>query len=149
MASSAHSQTPEALVSLSDAQHLIKQLREQLSEEIAARARLERSIEQLDVPIQHLGDSVQFLSDAFEELTELFHGYRQALISLRATRTAAASYLADLREQEAGCDLEFLEREVPEIRARSRREVVQAARLLRELKQFAHVERPKQRSSRT
>jgi chromosome segregation ATPase len=131
MASSAFTSAPEALASLPDAQRLIEQLRAQLSEELAARARLERSLEQLDRPLQHVGDSVQFLSDAFEELSQVFHGYRDALISLRATHTPAAAQLADLREMETVCDLEFLEREVPKVCARSRHEAVQAAEVVR------------------
>lgn len=131
----------------SDAELLIE-LRAQLSESLAARARLERSLEQLDVPIQHFGDDVQFLRDAFEELTQLLHGYRDALISLRTTHTPAAAQLADLRQMETVCDLDFLEREVPKVCARSRREAGQAAELVRAMKQFAHVERAEQGPAR-
>ena len=141
MASSAYTPSPEVLASLPDAQQLIEQLRAQLAEELAARARLERSLAQLDVPIQHVGDSVQFLSDAFEELSQLFHGYRDALISLRTTHTPAAAQLADLRELETVCDLEFLEREVPKVCARSRQEAGQAAELVRAMREFAHAGR--------
>jgi chromosome segregation ATPase len=148
MASSAYTPAPEALASLPDAQRLIEQLRAQLAEELAARARLERSLEQLDLPIQHVGDSIQFLSDAFEELNQLFHGYRDALISLRSTPTPAAAQLADLREMETVCDLEFLEREVPEVCARSRREAGQAADLVRTMKGFAHLGRSDQGPAR-
>ncbi|MFC4311421.1 hypothetical protein ACFPN2_20140 [Steroidobacter flavus] len=148
MASSVFTPTPEVLASLPEAQRLIEQLRAQLAEELAARARLERSLAELDVPIQHVGDSVQFLSDAFEELSQVFHGYRDALISLRATHTPAAAQLAELREMETVCDLEFLEREVPKVCARSRHEAVQAAELVRTLKEFAHVEPPEQRPVR-
>lgn len=136
MASSVYTPAPEALASLPDAQRLIEQLRSQLAEELAARARLERSLEQLNLPIQHVGDSMQFLSDAFAELGLLFHGYRDALISLRATHTSAAAQLADLKEMETVCDLEFLEREVPKACARSLEEAEQAARLLRGLTRF-------------
>ncbi|WP_129642513.1 hypothetical protein [Peristeroidobacter agariperforans] len=140
---------PEDLASLPDAQRLIEQLREQLAEEIAARTRLERSLDLLDRPLQNVGDGVQFLSDAFEDLSQLFHGYRDALSSLRSTHTPAAAQLADLREMESACDLEFLEREVPTICARSRREAVRAAELVRALKEFAHIERTGPRSPAT
>lgn len=130
------------------AEEIIEELRAQLAESLAARARLERSLEQLGVPIQHVGDSVQFLSDAFEDLSHLFHGYRDALISLRTTHTPAAAQLAELREMETVCDLEFLEREVPKACARSRQEAGQAADLVRAMKEFAHVERAEQRSAR-
>jgi chromosome segregation ATPase len=131
MASSAFTPAPEVLASLPDAQRLIEQLRAQLAEELAARARLERSLEQLDRPLQHVGDSVQFLSDAFEELSQVLHGYRDALISLRATHTPAAAQLADLLELETVCELQFLEREVPKVCARSRYDAAQAAQLVR------------------
>jgi len=142
MASSVYTPAPEVLAAAPEAQRLIEQLRAQLSEELAARARLERSLEQLDRPLQHVGDSVQFLSDAFEELTQLFHGYRDALISLRSTHTPAAAQLADLRELESVCDLAFLEREVPKVCARSRNEAVQASELVRALRELAHGGRP-------
>ncbi|HEY5760276.1 MAG TPA: hypothetical protein VIU34_30845 [Steroidobacter sp.] len=148
MASSVYTPSAEVLASSSEAQRLIEELRAQLSEALAARARLERSLEQLDVPIQHVGDDVQFLSDAFEELSQLFHGYRNALISLRTTHTPAAAQLADLREMETVCDLEFLEREVPKVCARSRQEAGQAAELVRAMKEFTHVERTEQRPAR-
>jgi len=148
MASAVYTPSAEVLGSSSDAQRLIEELRAQLSEALAARARLERSLEQLDVPIQHVGDDVQFLSDAFEELAQLFHGYRDALISLRTTHTPAAAQLADLREMETVCDLEFLEREVPKVCARSRQEAGQAAELVRAMKEFTHVERTEQRPAR-
>jgi ABC-type transporter Mla subunit MlaD len=148
MASSVYTPAPEALASLPDAQRLIEQLRAQLAEELAARARLERSLAELDLPIRHVGDSVEFLSDAFEELSQVFHGYRDALISLRTTHTPAAAQLADLREMEAVCDLEFLEREVPKVCARSRHEAVQAAELVRAMKEFAHIEQPEEKPVR-
>ncbi len=123
MASSVYTSAPEALASLPDAQRLIEELRAQLAEELAARGSPgTQAWRQLEVPIQHVGDSVQFLSDAFEEISQVFHGYRDALISLRATHTPAAAQLADLREMETVCDLEFLEREVPKVCARSRHE---------------------------
>jgi hypothetical protein len=139
MASSVYTQSAE---------EIIEELRSQLADALATRARLERSLQQLDVPIQHVGDSVQFLSEAFEELSQLFHGYRDALISLRTTHTPAAAQLADLREMETVCDLEFLEREVPKACARSRQEAGQAADLVRAMKEFAHVARTEQRPAR-
>ena len=91
---------------------------------------------------------MQFLSDAFEELTQLFHGYRDALISLRTTHTPAAAQLADLRELETACDFEFLAREVPRICARSRAEAEQVAGLVRAMKAYACDGRPEQPISR-
>jgi hypothetical protein len=148
MASSVCTPAPEVLPSLPEAQRLIEQLRAQLAEEFATRARLERKLAELDVPIQHVGDSFQFLSDAFEEISQVFHGYRDALISLRTTHTPAAAQLADLRAMESICDLEFLEREVPKVCARSRHEAVQAAELVRTMKEFAHMARPEQKPVR-
>jgi hypothetical protein len=142
MASSVYTAASEAPESLSDAQRLIEQLRAQLAEEVANRARLERSLRQLDVPIQHVGDSVQFLGDAFDELIQLFHGYRDALISLRSTHTPAAALLAGLREMETVCDLEFLESEVPNVCARSRVAAEQLSELVRAIKEFAKAEAP-------
>jgi hypothetical protein len=36
-------------------------------------------------------EGAQFLSEAFEELSQPFHGYRDALISLRTTHTSAGA----------------------------------------------------------
>ena len=130
------------------AAELIEDLRAQLAEARADRVRLERSLAQLDVPIQHVGDSVQFLSDAFEELSRVFHGYRDALISLRTTHTPAAAQLAELQEMEAVYDLDFLEREVPKVCARSRQEAGQAAELVRAMKESALIGRAGQRPVR-
>lgn len=121
-----------------DAQREIERLRARLADEIAAKARLQRSLDQMDVPLQHVGDSVRFLSDAFEELAQLFQGYREALMSLRSTHTPAAAQLAELRELETACDFEFLAREVPKICARSCVEAEQVAGLVRAMKTYTH-----------
>lgn len=101
-------------LSLAEALAEIEQLRAQLAAEREAKVRLaEDLVHEIAPPMECVGDSVQFLRDALDDLSKLFHGYRDALMSLRATRTSAAAQLADLRELEIECDFEFLSVEVP------------------------------------
>jgi PAS domain S-box-containing protein len=93
---------------------------------------------EINTPIQYVGDSVHFLRAAFEDFTQLFHGYRNALTSLASTRTVAAAQLAELRELEATCDLEFLSREVPKAFERTLEGTERVAGIVRAMKEFAH-----------
>jgi hypothetical protein len=122
---------------LADAHRELERLRAQLAAEQEARVQWQLRLDSIDAPLQHVGDSVQFLGDAFEDLARLFHGYRDALISLRSTHTPAAARLADLLELEAACDLEFLAGEVPKALARSLEEAEQLAGIVRALKAAA------------
>jgi hypothetical protein len=90
---------------------------------------------EINIPLQHVGDSVSFLRSAFEDLLNLLHGYRDALTDLKSSHTSAAAQLADLREQEIECDFDFLRVEVPRAFERTLTEAERAAggRALRSL----------------
>lgn len=93
---------------------------------------------EINTPIQYVGDSVYFLRNAFADLSKLFHGYRQALESLKSTHTTAHAQLADLRELEIECDFDFLQVEVPRAFERTLEGADRVAGIVRAMKEFAH-----------
>lgn len=93
---------------------------------------------EINTPIQYVGDSVHFLRTAFDDLSKLFNGYRDALLLFSGTRTPEATCLADLRELETACDLEFLRIEVPKAFERTLEGAERVAGIVRAMKEFAH-----------
>ena len=99
--------------------------------------RLARLAHEIVSPIQNVDDSVHFLRSAFDDLSVLFHGYREALNSLRSTQTPAAALWADLHDMEITCDFEFLAQEVPKAFERTLAAAERVAAIVRAIRTAA------------
>ena len=125
------------LMEMQERERIAMELR--LAQKLESVGRLAAGLaHEINTPIQYVGDSVHFLRSAFDDLSKLFRGYRNALVSLSSIRTSAAAQLAELRELEIECDFAFLSAEVPKAFERTLEGAERVAGIVRAMKEFAH-----------
>jgi PAS domain S-box-containing protein len=91
---------------------------------------------EINTPIQFVTDNLTFLRDSWKSAHELLEQYRGAV------RDAAAvlppDMVASLGQAEQGCDLDFVNREVPRAIDQSLDGAGRVAKIVRAMKEFSH-----------
>jgi len=96
---------------------------------------------EINTPTQFISDNTRFLIEAFEKFDRLIGGYRATLRTAEAQGLLGAE-LAQLRELEEKCELDYYKGEVPRTLEQSLEGLGRVSKIVRSLKEFSHPGSP-------
>ncbi len=91
---------------------------------------------EINTPIQYVGDNLSFIQRSWGEYSELLVRYGQLLEAAREI-PVLHSLIKQVEDEIEQCDMDFLEVEIPTALQQSINGVIQVARIVRSMKEFA------------
>ena len=92
---------------------------------------------EINTPTQYVGDNTRFIRDAFTDLSGVLEKYGE-LLTVARNGVAPPALIAEIDDEIANADLEYLSEEIPKAIQQSLEGVSRIAKIVRSMKDFAH-----------
>ena len=91
---------------------------------------------EINTPIQYIQNNVSFFQDSFNDLSPLLNDLQQLL--QRPDKLTDSKWFSQLKTHGAGCDLEYIQDEIPKSIRESLDGINQVANIVSAMKEFSH-----------
>ena len=92
---------------------------------------------EINTPTQYVGDNTRFIRDAFTDLSGVLEKYGE-LLAVARNGVAPPALIAEIDDESAHADLEYLSEEIPKAIQQSLEGVSRIAKIVQSMKDFAH-----------
>ncbi len=92
---------------------------------------------EINTPIQFVGDNTRFVAESVTALRDILARYHELATACDGT-SAVDALIAEIREREKTCDVDYIVDEVPKALAQTLEGVDRVAEIVRAMKTFAH-----------